>query len=203
MLKRKLDDYLEKDYNRKTPKDYEDLKSSNVEQIAKLAAEKTVAVLTKGLLDEMEKLREDVNGLRKDIEDLKNEIRLLRKTSNTIRSANQKRGYRIPREIKDRFEKYGYILASEARNELNMNISFFRKIVSELENVDVIESGGDMAIINKNVLRDFKDRLEKLKTSDPIEASRNLGKYGKLFLVLRKGGLLIYDQRSGWRLLEV
>ncbi len=199
-MKRRLDDYLEKGTKRvnKEAKDYEVF---DIEQIAKIVAEKTVALLTKGLLDELEKLRTDINDLKKDVLELKKEIELLRKASK-IKEFSKRSGFDIPQKFREKLENFGYVLASEARNEFNLSISVFRRIASRLENVDIIESGGDIVVVDKNAFKDFKNRLSKVKTSDPIEASRSLGKYDKLFLTLRKGGLLIYDSKSGWRLLE-
>ena len=199
-MKRRLDDYLDKGA-KKTIKKAKDYESSDIEQIAKVVAEKTVALLTKGLLEELEKLRKDIDNLRNDVLELKKEIELLRKASK-IKEFSIRKNFDISKEFKEKLEDFGYILASEARSELNLSISVFKRIASRLENVDIIESGGDIVVINKNAFKDFKNRLNKVKTSDPIEASKNLGKYDKLFLTLRKGGLLIYDSKAGWRLLE-
>ena len=199
-MKRRLDDYLEKGTKRIT-KESKECEVPDIEQVAKIVAEKTVALLTKGLLEELEKLRTDINDLRKDVSELKKEIELLRKVSK-IKEFSKRSGFEIPQKFREKLENFGYILASEARNEFNLSISVFRRIASKLENVDIIESGGDIVIIDKNAFKDFKNRLSKIKTSDPIEASKSLGKYDKLFLTLRRGGLLIYDSKSGWRLLE-
>jgi len=206
MVKKKLDDYLERGVKRS--EGAERRPSEDIEKIASFVAEKTVALMAKGILDELRRLRESVDELKKEVESLKREVVLLRKASALGRRGSEYSSTAGAVEeyltlVRKKLKERGYVLASEIKSELGVNASIVKKIISNIDNVETIESSGDIVLIDKAALEEFRTRLKTLKTPDPVDASRILGKYGKLFLSLRKGGLIIYDTKGGWRLLEL
>jgi len=76
---RRLDEYLPRDRR------FSDC-SEVAESVAKLTAEKTVALLTKGLLDKLEAILEKLSGIESELRDLKR----------TVKSLESQRGGRAP-----------------------------------------------------------------------------------------------------------
>jgi prefoldin subunit 5 len=206
LLRKRLDEYLDESLR----KGRSDLRTSisvsqgDLERIAMIAAEKTVASLAKGLIKELEKLREDIEELKRNLEELRREVLLVRDLvrAQSIKRVAASKNERLLTEIKDRINRYGYLLASELKNELGLSNLSIEKITKILEGVETIKTSSDLIIISKESFNEFKKRIKNIKTSDPLEASRLLGKFGKLFLNLRKDGLIIYNSKGEWRLLE-
>ncbi len=201
-MRRKLDEYLE-DSKRGLDKSKGTETTQDIEQIATLVAEKTVAILTKGLIKEIGEIKAKLEDIKNDIEVLKREVASLKMSTVTSRTERRSSSLKIINEIKDVLKNYGYVLAGELASEKKINPLLLRKILTQIEDLEIIEVEGDLIAINKAVLDEFRERLKTLKTTDPVEASRALGKFNKLFTKLRRGGLIIYDKKAGWRLLEI
>lgn len=196
MRKGRIDDYL-----RDSP---EPRRGSNLdkgyerrllEEIASLAAEKTAALITKGLLRELEELRSSLEALRRDVAEIKSEI-------TRLKSAGRRgpRGLKGLDELREALERDGFILASEAKSKLGVSPYRLRVLAGELDAI-ILESEGDYAVLSRRALEEFKALLVNTRTPDAEEAAKSMGRYERLFRMLRDGGRVFYDSRHGWRLL--
>ena len=196
LRKGRIDDYLRDSPEHKREsnpnKGYE---RRLLEEIASLAAEKTAALVTRGLLRELEELRKALETLRRDLAEVKSEIAKLKSTG--IRGPKGLRGLD---ELKEVLERDGFILASEAKSKLGVSPYRLRVLAGELDAV-ILESEGDYAVLSRRALEEFKALLVNTRTPDAEEAAKFMGRYERLFRVLRDGGRVFYDSRHGWRLL--
>lgn len=95
-----------------------------------------------------------------------------------------------------------YVMASESRAKLGISPQRLRS-EAMAEGLVIVDAGGDFAVMSKSSFEEFKAMLAGVSTSDPEEAARELGGYGRLFQALRSGGQVYYDaRRRRWRLLE-
>ena len=104
------------------------------------------------------------------------------------------------RLVLERLRERGYLLSSElppeARRELDVSLLRSRGVaVKPL-------GGGVYLVASQEALKEFQGLLEGLReVSDEYEAEARLGRYGKLFRILRGEGLVYYAGPSrGWRL---
>ncbi|MCE4603394.1 MAG: hypothetical protein F7B20_00305 [Aeropyrum sp.] len=158
---------------------------------------------------EMEMVREAIEDLGERLARLEarlDEIEgLLRHISRELGKLGV-RGYRKSSGSDDAalgvIERSGYILASESRQKAGLPPAALISLARDygLPQLDV---GGDIAVFTRESYEEFLDMLEKVRSSDPEEAASELGRYGRVFLLLRKKGSVYYDSKSGlWRILE-
>ena len=104
------------------------------------------------------------------------------------------------RLVLERLGERGYLLSSElppeARRELDPSLLRSRGVVVKPL------GGGVYLLASGEALREFQELLEGLReVGDEYEAEARLGRYGKLFRVLRGEGLIYYaGPGRGWRL---
>ncbi|MCE4624982.1 MAG: hypothetical protein F7C35_03865 [Desulfurococcales archaeon] len=178
----------------------------DAEKIAKLAAEKVLAMFTPRVIEGLEKcdrklaeLQERLSTLERKIDDI---TRLLTskppsQSSKTPSPSGRTRAY--ARRLKDYLEKNKYILASEARSKLGIPPSRLLEVAEEVGAV-TLNLEGDLAIMLPETLEEFEALLELVSTPDPGEAASKLGEYEKLFLKMLRNGLVYYDSSSrSWR----
>ncbi len=165
------------------------------ERAAELAAEKVAARFLSRIVDEIEAMRREVESLRAEVERLSNQIQ-----SSGARARLGQRG-RGRSALADFLAKEGFILGSEAKAKLGVGPLRLKAEAEEVEAV-VIEMEGDIAVMDRRAYEEFVALLASVKTSDPLEAARQMGKFERLFTELRRSGRVYFDaRRSMWRIL--
>ncbi|MEM1873930.1 MAG: hypothetical protein QXS85_02575 [Acidilobaceae archaeon] len=177
---------------RKIPRDDE------LEKIASIAAEKAALIVSKGVLAELRRIRETLESIESELR----EIRDLLRSSERREEVSRKRGREEKLEsLLSLLRESKYVLASDASRRLKIGVEEILRLA--YEKARVLEASGDIVVMSDESYREFKSLLEKVKSSDPSEASSSMGAYSRLFDMLRRAGLVYYDyKRSSWTLLE-
>ena len=114
---------------------------------------------------------------------------------------SQKFGSGRGRFFKDLLEKEGVILASDSKQKLGISPQRAVTLAREFGAI-VLDLDGDAALMTEDAYREFLDKLSSVKTSDPEEAAKMMGKYSRVFLLLRRKGDVYYDSKGRrWRLI--
>ncbi|GAB6147625.1 hypothetical protein [Stetteria hydrogenophila] len=193
---RRIDEYLGGE--RGAPRGASGCDSAVIERAAEIAAEKVVARFLSKVVDEIEAIRREVESLRVEVERLSKLVQSLGRSGG--------KGFRSRRtgdssELAEVLSREGYIFASEARAKLGIGPLRLKSEAEKLGAV-VIEGEGDVAVVDRRAYEEFVAMLSSVKTSDPVEASKQLGRYERLFNELRRGGRLYFDaRRAMWRIL--
>jgi predicted nuclease with TOPRIM domain len=159
----------------------------DLEKVASMAAEKAALMVSKGLLEEMKRIRES-------LERVEVELKALREMLQERGKGRYRLGERLVEELKTR----GYIVVSEAYERYRTTPE---NLVEEGVRAGalVITAGGNAILIDRSSLEEFKTTIKNIKTSDPVEAIEASGKYAKLFEILNKAGIVYYDGKTkGW-----
>ena len=103
--------------------------------------------------------------------------------------------------FREYLEREGVILVSESKQKLGVSPQRAVSLARGLE-AFVLDLEGDADIMTESTYREFLEKLSTVKTSDPEEAARMLGKYSRIFLLLRRKGDVYYDsRRRRWKLI--
>jgi hypothetical protein len=157
----------------------------DLEKVASMAAEKAALMVSKGLLEEIKKIRESLERVEAELKEL--------------RVTLQERGrFRLGERIVEELKTKGYIVVSEAYKRYRTTPE---NLVEEGVRAGalVITAGGNAILIDRSSLEEFKAIIKNIKTSDPVEAIEASGKYAKLFEILNKAGMVYYDSKTkGW-----
>lgn len=168
------------------------------ERAAELAAEKVAATFLSKIVDEIESLRREVELLRAELERMRKYLQQLQASG---RSGPERRGRKRVSRLAEILAEKGFLFGSEARSKLGVSPLRLKSEAEEAGAV-VIEMEGDIAVMDRRAYEEFLALLASLKTSDPVEAAKSMGRYEKLFTELRRSGRVYYDaRRSMWRLL--
>jgi len=163
---------------------------SLIEDVAKAAAERVVAVLARRMLEELKAIRERLDRIEA----------MMQKQVGQRQHYGGRGG--IVDRVREVLERDRYILASQARGRLGLSPRSLMGIVSGMSDVRVIEAGGDFIVFDRIGFEEFRALLSSIDTSDPEEASRMLGPFKDAFNALRRSGGVYFDGRSrSWRLL--
>ncbi len=172
------------------------------EQEVKVIVEKTVAQFLPGIIDKINELSREIASLRSELQDLRKEC--LQQASRAGRSLSyreRKKGSLFDK-IKIILSENGYVFASQLARELRISPARILDVARELDYI-LIDLGGDYAIIDPYSLEEFSQMLSSITSPDPLEASRQLGKYATLFEKLRSESLVFYDGRAKkWRIIR-
>ncbi len=104
--------------------------------------------------------------------------------------------------LRSLIEKEGFLLISEARQKLGISPSRLLSLARDLGLV-VLDLDGDAAVMSENAYMEFKSKLASIKTSDPEEAASLMGRFAKVFALLRRKGDIYYDSKSrSWKMLS-
>lgn len=167
------------------------------ERAAELAAEKVAARFISRIVDEIEAMRREVESLKTEVEKLSKQLQSIR-ASGGVRQRHRGKGGSNLAEV---LAKEGFILGSEAKAKLGLGPLRLKSEAEEMGAV-VIEMEGDIAVMDRRAYEEFVALLASVKTSDPIEAARQMGRYERLFTELRRSGRAYFDaRRSMWRIL--
>ena len=115
------------------------------------------------------------------------------------RKAEQQSDPRWLRMLKEKIKDAGFVLAeelpAEVRSQLDISILESRGYI-------VRSVSGTLLIVDPQALKEFTSALSKLRdVSDEFEAETRLGRFARLFRVLRSEGYIYYAGPSkGWRL---
>jgi len=177
----------------------------DVDLVIKKTVEATVAELVKGLLGEIRSLREAVESLSSRVEKLESAMRQCQ-AGPQARAARGSRGgkrrSRLADELASILESDGFILASKARARLGVSPQRLRDAAAEV-GAEVVELAGDFAVVDREAMGEYLALLRTVKTSDPAEAAKAMGKYKELFEKMREATTVYYDARRGyWRMIE-
>jgi len=165
------------------------------EKIALIAAEKAALLVYKGIVNELNEIRERIEGMMRELRELKNAIEKGQQPRGRPR-----RGVGGAGDLIEVLQTEGYILASEAKTKLGIGPNRLRLLAAEA-GAEILEAEGDYAVVSRQALEEFKGLLASTRTSDASEAARRMGRYERLFRMLRMSGRLFYDPRAGWRIL--
>ncbi len=150
---------------------------------------------------ELERLNSRIDILEDLLKEILDSVRRVEKDVRGMRSLSSRSS--VPAKLKEILSREGYLLASDARHRLGVSPARLVSIARESDDLVILELEGDMAIMSMESYRDFLGKLASTGTSDPEEAARALGRYSKLFLMLRRRGGVYYDSRSkSWKMLE-
>lgn len=164
---------------------------ADVERAAELAAEKVSARYLSKIIEELVALRREVEALRGEVE----------KLSKQAQPPAPGAGRGTAPGLREFLAREGFVLGSEARAKLGVSPSRLRSEAGSIGAV-VLEMEGDIAVMDKRAYEEFIALLSSIKTSDPSEAARQMGRYERLFSELRRSGRVYFDaRRSMWRLL--
>ncbi|MEM0492205.1 MAG: hypothetical protein QXR02_05755 [Acidilobaceae archaeon] len=174
-----------------------------VDKIASLAAEKTSAIIAKGLLAEIKKIREKLESIEEELSTIRSLLESSVEKREGISTKESRRGRRSLRDyLVEALKTEGFIIVSNASRKLNVNPNIIVRQATSVGAI-VINAGGDTLIISERAFQEFKRVLVEIKSSDPEEASRMLGKYSNIFNMLRRAGMIIYNYKDGkWSIIE-
>jgi hypothetical protein len=161
----------------------------DLERVASMAAEKAALMVSKGLLEEVKRIRESLERVEAELK--------------ALREMLQERGgkggrYRLGERLVEELKTKGYIVVGEAYKRYRTTPE---NLVEEGVRAGalVITAGGNAILIDRSSLEEFKTTIKNIKTSDPTEAMEASGKYAKLFEILNKAGIVYYDSKTkGW-----
>jgi len=194
--RRRISDYLGEEPPRPPQR-----RADDVDLVIKKTVESTVAELVKGLLGEIRSLRESVESLSRRVEKLEAAVRSCQAPA---RGGAQRRGRRsrLADELAGILEGEGYVLASRARARLGVSPQRLRDLAAEV-GAEIVELAGDFAVVDREAMGEFLALLKTVRTSDPAEAAKAMGKYKELFEKMREATTVYYDARRGhWRMIE-
>ncbi len=152
------------------------------EEVARLAAEKAVALLARSLLEE-------IRELRARVEKLEEEVR------RSGRRGGGRRGSVVDR-VGEVLERERFVLGSQARGKTGLSPQALLGIVSGMEGVRVIDAGGDYVVFDSIGFEEFQALLSSIQSGDPEEAAREMGSFRDAFNALRRGGVVYYSGRE-------
>ncbi|MCE4602560.1 MAG: hypothetical protein F7B18_05185 [Desulfurococcales archaeon] len=156
------------------------------DEVARLAAEKAVALLAKGILEELREIRERLDRLEE-------EVRRGR--------GQRRRGGGLVERVREALERDRYILGSQARGKVGVSPQALYGVASGMDGVRIIDAGGDFIVFDSMGFDEFRALLSTIQTSDPEEAARRLGPFGDAFNALRRAGSVYFDGRERrWRI---
>lgn len=119
--------------------------------------------------------------------------------SSREKRAEQQSDPRWLRILKDKMKDTGFVLVDELPGEVRSQLD-----VSILEGRGYIvrSVSGTILVVDPQALKEFTSALSKLRNiSDEFEAETRLGRFARLFRVLRSEGYIYYAGPSkGWRL---
>jgi hypothetical protein len=119
--------------------------------------------------------------------------------SSREKKAEQQSDPRWLRMLKEKIKDAGFVLADELPAEVRSQLD-----ISTLESRGYIvrSVSGTLLIVDPQALKEFTSALSKLRdVSDEFEAETRLGRFARLFRVLRSEGYIYYAGPSkGWRL---
>ena len=172
------------------------------EQEVKIIIEKTVAQFLPGIIDKINELSREIASLKSELQDMKKEcLRLVGRAGRSPSSRERRKGG-LFNKIRIILSENGYAFASQLARELRLSPARILDIARDLGYI-LIDLGGDYAIIDPYSLEEFSQMLSSISSPDPLEASRQLGKYAALFEKLRSESLVFYDGRTKkWRIIR-
>jgi len=155
------------------------------------------------LEESIESLRSELHGLaarsgglsRRDIEELARAI-----AAAVVVGKEREGGRSEPRWLRLLAEKLrekgGIVVLEELPPELRQEVD---PGLLEARGYVVASLAGRRVIATRDAVREFGEKLRSLKASDEYEAEAALGRYGKLFRLLRSEGMVYYAGPSrGW-----
>ena len=195
MPRRKIDDFIH-------PHERGDQQCDSIETLIKRTVEETIALLTKGIFRELKLIREALDDVRQEIRTIRDKLEMkYTDTQGSPPITRERLKRKRTKTLSSILRKEGFILGSEARIKLGIPISRLQKEAID-EGLLIVELEGDIAVLSEEALEEFKLLLSSIRSPDPEEAARSLGKYMNLFNALRKAGRVFFDSRTGsWRLI--
>jgi len=195
--RRRISDYLGEEPPRPPQR-----RGSDVDLVIKKTVEATVAELVKGLLGEIRSLRETVESLARRVEKLEATVRSCQAQARGSPQRGKPRRSRLADELAGILEAEGYVLASRARARLGVSPQRLRDLAAEV-GAEIVELAGDFAVVDREAMGEFLALLKTVRTSDPAEAAKAMGKYKELFEKMREATTVYYDARRGhWRMID-
>jgi len=172
------------------------------EQEVKIIVEKTVAQFLSGIIDKINELSREIDSLRRELQELRRECaRPASKAGRALAGKERKKG-NLYDKIRIILSENGYVFAGQLARELRLPPARILDIARDL-GYTLIDLGGDYVIIDPYSLEEFSQILSSISSPDPLEASRQLGKYATLFEKLRSESLVFYDGRTKkWRIIR-
>jgi len=166
----------------------------DLERVASMAAEKTAAMISKGLLEEVRRIRERLERLEAEVSAIKAILERM--------ESSRGRGPSLRDRVKAELEETGYILLSEAARRLRASPQAIIEAGASL-GATVITTGSDAILITRRALEELKAAMRNVKSSDPREAIEAMGKYARVFEALSKAGMVYYDSKlKSWVIVE-
>jgi hypothetical protein len=159
----------------------------DLEKVASMAAEKAAIMVSKGLLEEVKRIRESLERIEAEIKAVKSMIQ-----------ERGRRTYSLGDRVAEELKAKGYIVLSEAYKRYRVAPE---TLIDEGVRAGalVISAGHDAVLIDRSSLEEFKTKIRNLRTSDPREAVEASGRYARLFEILNRAGMIYYDSKlKGW-----
>ena len=153
--------------------------------------------------DEIRRVEERIRAIEDKLGEMLEVLKRIEARLNSLggSSGAARGGFGGWHSLKDVLEREGFLLVSEAKRKTGLTPSQALSIARETGAV-TLELDGDVAIMSVEAYRDFMEKLSTVKTSDPSEAAQRLGRYGRIFMMLRRRGSIYYDSKSrSWRML--
>ena len=192
MSKKKLSDYIGSGSNSRCLS----------EQEVKIIVEKTIAQFLPGIIGKISELSREIASMRNELQKIRREcMQSAKNPDHSLPGRNRKKGSLFDK-IRIILSENGYIFASQLAGELHVSPVKVLDIARDLGYV-LIDLGGDYVIMDPYSLEEFSQMLSSISSPDPLEASRQLGKYASLFEKLRSESLVFYDGRTKkWRIIR-
>lgn len=158
----------------------------DLEKVASMAAEKTAAMISRGLLEEIRKVREKLEKLEVEIATIKSML-------------EERRGARggkrdIRGDIREELLEKGFLVVGEASRRYRVTPDIIIDIGTKM-GATVISLGSDAILMSRDSMEEFKSILKSIKSSDPMEAMEAMGKYAMVFEMMRRAGIIYYDSK--------
>lgn len=165
-----------------------------LEKVASMAAEKTAAMISRGLLEEIRRIRETLERMEAEIAAIKSMLEergVARSGKRDVRSG-----------IMEELSEKGFLVVGEASRRYKVAPDVVVDMGARVGAV-VVSVGSDAILMSRSAMEEFKSLLRSTRSSDPREAVEAMGKYARVFEMLSKAGMVYYDSRvKGWVMVE-
>ncbi len=206
---RRLDDYLRRAVGRaaQQPVELEAVLRRLAELIVEEASRRSVGGCD-GVAEAVARLEERVRAVEARVEELR---RLVEETARMVKgfaaapSPSRQAGggggqQRTPRWLATllrELEEDGFKLASQLPRDV---VNSYDRGVGERYGVHTLDVGGDIVFVKREVLVELVKTVSTVSVGDEAAVAAKLGgRLSRLFMLLRKGGYLVYSaSRKGW-----
>ncbi len=201
---RRLDDYLRRASEAvRSPVELEAVLRRLAELVVEEAAKRAGSGCDVQVFEALKSIEERIRALEERVNEVK---MLVNELSRTIRSLDQRSAGRersadrMPRWLSSllkALDEEGFKLASQLPRDV---VDGFDKVLAERYGIYTLDIGGDIVFAKREVLEELTRTVSAVNVADEAAVAAKLGgRLSRLFMLLRKGGYLVYSaSRKGW-----